>query len=99
VDEARERALDELTPRARQVLKQHLGPEDKPNPGAWRAALRILEHRFAPAPTPSDGVVMPTSEAEMALLTWTEMTTLAARIVNELDAGTDTAIAPALSES
>jgi hypothetical protein len=42
---------------------------------------------------------MPTSEAEMALLSWTEMTTLAARIVNELDAGTDGAIGPALSES
>jgi hypothetical protein len=42
---------------------------------------------------------MPMSEAEMVLLSWTEMTALVARIVNELDAGTDTAIAPALSES
>jgi hypothetical protein len=97
VDEARERALDELTPRALQVLKLHLGSEDEPNPGAWRAALRIFEHRFGPAPASND-IAMPTSEDEIAMLSWTEMTVLAARLVNELDAGAD-ATAPALGES
>jgi hypothetical protein len=55
-DEAREKALDELTPRALAVLKVHLSEPDEPNPEAWRAALRVFEHAFG---RPEDRVDVP----------------------------------------
>ena len=60
-DEAREKALEELTPKALRVLNQHL---DEGGADAWRAALRVFEHAYGPpaerieqmnlAPEPTD---------------------------------------------
>jgi hypothetical protein len=46
VAEARQAALDRLTPKALKVLEAHLGEGDEANPDAWRAALRVFEHEF-----------------------------------------------------
>jgi hypothetical protein len=51
VEEARQAALEELTPKALKVLKAHLGEGDEVNPHAWRAALRVFEHAYGRAPS------------------------------------------------
>jgi hypothetical protein len=50
VEEARQAALEELTPKALRVLRAHLGEGDEVNPHAWRAALRVFEHAYGRAP-------------------------------------------------
>jgi hypothetical protein len=50
VEEAREAALDRLTPKALKVLEAHLGEGNDVNPDAWRAALRVFEHAYGRAP-------------------------------------------------
>jgi hypothetical protein len=58
-DDARERALDELVPKALKVLAAHLGDGEQVNSNAWRAALRVFEYAFSataeePPPEPDD---------------------------------------------
>ena len=84
-EEARERALDELTPRALAVLRDHLGDPASPNPGSWKAALAIFSHAYGAAPvTPTEGVRLPDSATEVTALTWREMQVVAARVLGEL---------------
>ena len=84
-EEARERALDELTPRALAVLRDHLGDPASPNPGSWKAALAIFSHAYGAAPvTPTEGVRLPDSAGEISTMSWREMQVVAARLLGEL---------------
>jgi hypothetical protein len=83
-DEARERALDELTPRALGVLRDHLGDPENPNPASWKAALAIFAHAYGAAPIkPSESIQLPESASEIAALSWRELQVVAARLLDE----------------
>jgi len=61
------KALDELVPRALQVLKVHLGTGDEINANAWPAALRVFEYAFGrEAPDGIENVVSPTAPTASA---------------------------------
>jgi hypothetical protein len=49
-DEARERALEDLVPKALKVLGKHLGDGENVNAESWRAALRVFEFAFGRPP-------------------------------------------------
>jgi hypothetical protein len=83
VEEARQAALDELVPKALQVLKAHLGEGDDVNPDAWRAALRVFEHQFGRAPEQIDEVVLPAEAEGVAALSWQQLQILAATLMTE----------------
>jgi hypothetical protein len=90
VEEARQAALDELTPKALKVLRAHLGEDDEVNPHAWRAALRVFEHAYGRAPEQAsepDG--LPDDPAEIENLSWVRMRVLAARYSEELEGNGD----------
>ena len=61
--EAREAALEELTPLALKSLRAHLGDGD---PTAWRAALRVLEYAWG-KPKEELAVELETSENPLDL--------------------------------
>jgi hypothetical protein len=52
--------LEELLPKALNVLREHLGEGDQPNPNAWRAAVRLFEYAVGsptdqqPEPVPDE---------------------------------------------
>lgn len=80
VDEARQAALDELTPKALMVLKAHLGEGDEINPNAWPAALRVFEHAFGRAPEQAaEELALPEVAAQAAALDWRQLRMLARR--------------------
>jgi hypothetical protein len=85
VEEARQAALEELTPKALKVLKAHLGEGDEVNPHAWRAALRVFEHAYGRAPEqPFEADGLPQDPDEIAGLSWVRMKILAAKYSEEL---------------
>jgi O-acetyl-ADP-ribose deacetylase (regulator of RNase III) len=84
VAEARVKALDELVPRALQVLKVHLGTGDEINANAWPAALRVFEYAFGrEVPDGIESVVLPDSADGISALSWIEMRALAVRLLAE----------------
>jgi hypothetical protein len=72
------------------VLRAHLGEGDEVNLHAWRAALRVFEHAYGPAPEQAvepDG--LPDDPAEIENLSWVRMRVLAARYPEELEGNGD----------
>jgi hypothetical protein len=77
--EARERALEELTPKALEVLRREL---DEGGPQAVRAAMKILDHAWG---TPAHRVEVSTPELEshnldLRSMTAAELTALRLRL-------------------
>jgi hypothetical protein len=83
-EEARAEALEGLVPPAVASLRAHLADGD---PGSWRAALRVLELAYGPAPVePTVDVSLPETAADVQALGWHQLQVLAARFVGELPA-------------
>jgi hypothetical protein len=92
VEEARREALDELTPRAIRVLREHLDEGGS----SWRAALKIFEHQFGRAPEqPEERFVIPDSPDEIANLSSAHLLFLAGEIDDEMS--TEGSASPPLS--
>jgi hypothetical protein len=86
VEEARQAALEELTPRALKVLTAHLGDGDNVNPDAWRAALRVFDHAYGRAPEqPIDDVGLPDDPDDVSSLSWEQLKILAVTHADELE--------------
>lgn len=84
-EEAREAALEALVPPAVASLRAHLADGD---PSSWRAALRVIELAYGPAPAPTpDDVAVPDAIADVRALGWQELQVVAARLLGELPAG------------
>ena len=80
VEEARQAALEDLVPAAIKSLQAHLGDGD---PNACRAALRVFEHAFGRAPEQVvDGVTFSETSEDVRRLSWVQLQTLAAQLVD-----------------
>jgi hypothetical protein len=84
--------LDGLLPASLRALKAHLGDEQNPNPDAWKAAGKILELRYGPAPTEPESVVLPSDPDGIERLTWQQMRSLAASLITVTPNGDTVAI-------
>src|SRR5262245_16462145 len=79
--ERREATLDALIPASLRALAAHLGTEAEPNPAAWRAALKVIEMRYGPAPTEPESVVIPFAADDIEGMTWKQLRALAASLL------------------
>jgi hypothetical protein len=77
----REATLDALIPASLRALGAHLGTEQNPNADAWRAALKVLEMRFGPAPAEADDVSLRVAADDATSLSWQQMRSLAASLL------------------
>lgn len=90
--ERREATLDALIPASLRALAAHLGDEEHPNPGAWRAALKVLELRFGPATPETEEIGLPLTADDVTEMSWQQLQLLAARLLAGNVANDSTAI-------
>jgi hypothetical protein len=84
-------------PASLHALAAHLGDENHPNPGAWRAALKVLELRFGPALPEAEEIDLPLNADDVTGMSWQQLQLLAARLVAGNAANDATAITACVS--